>query len=430
MRRERISRGALAALLAVSLTGCGGQAGSQTPQAAEGFAPALDPQTRCVINVAGHYNNFESLEDEFNRFAEYYPNAELNYTYMDNYNGSIVPALSGDGAPDIFFVYPWMVGREEYQPLFDAAEDLADPSLGIDLSCIRQAILYTDGEGRVPMVPVFSSTYGMLVNEDIFEKEKIPVPRTYDQLLSACEALRKAGYPSPMMGHTRLLVYPLYFPYFCAGLQGDPEAVRALNEMGPGAGEYARDALELAEDFMERGYVDLEGCAQLENDYQAVILRFFEGDVPMMLASSGTVSGTEKRESLSESFQAHPFRYSFHPVPSTGEGGYFMDTVSMEFAVNRNSGDLPMVNEFMRFLVSADELGQMARMKRMVTPCNDMSLDGVYASFGELGADRIINVSQLGLGDTPDTQIRRAGNRVSIGSLTVDEAVAAFGTLE
>ena len=58
-----------------------------------------------------------------------------------------------------------------------------------------------------------------------------------------------------------------------------------------------RGALELVDDFMSRGYVDLDGCSQLENDYNAVIMRFFEGDVPMMMASANTVSGTEKRES-------------------------------------------------------------------------------------------------------------------------------------
>jgi len=142
------------------------------------------------------------------------------------------------------------------------------------------------------------------------------------------------------------------------------------------------------------------------------------------------VSGTEKRESLSEAFAAHPFRYSLYPVPSTEEGGYFLDTVSMAFAVNKNSKALDMANEFMRFLICTEELNQMAREKRMVTPCIDMSLDAVYTSFGALGQDQIIYISDLGLDDAPDTQVRRAGNRVSTGQLTVDQAVAAFGTFE
>ena len=149
-----------------------------------------------------------------------------------------------------------------------------------------------------------------------------------------------------------------------------------------------------------------------------------------MFASGNTVSGTEKRESQSEAFSAHPFRYSFYPVPSTEEGGYFINMISMGFAVNKNSRNLEMANEFMRFLVSAGELNRMAQAKRMVTPCVDMSLDGVYAAFGQVDVKRVINLSDLGLADTPDSQVRKAGWLVSNGNMTVDEAVEAFGSIE
>ena len=426
----RWARFALVMLLVLALAACGSSGKPKETEQKADFAPKLDTNTSCSIRVAGHYNNFEALEAEFNRFNQYYPNVELSYTYLDNYKKTIVSALGSEEAPDVFFVYPQMPTQPEYSALFEAAEDLSAESLGIDLSCIREAILYKDAEGHVPYVPVYSSTYGMLVNEEIFEKEKIAIPGTYTELIAACEALQKAGYASPIMGHPSMLVYPLYFPYFCGQIMGKDDVLSQLNALDPTAGEYMRGAMELAADFMGRGFVDQELCAQLENDYEAVILRFFEGDVPMMLASSGTVSGTEKRQSMSEAFTAHPFRYSFYPVPSTDQGGYFLETISMGFAVNKNSANLDMTNEFMRFLVSTSELNQMAQMKRMVSPCNDMSLDGVYAAFGKVPSDHIINLSRLGLGDEADTQVRKAGRKVSSGQLTVDEAVAAFGTLE
>ena len=325
-----------------------------------------------------------------------------------------------------------MVGLEQFQPMFASAEDLSDPALNIDLGCVREHLLHREEDGRVLSVPIYCETYGMLVNETLFEKENIPIPKTYEDLLAACEALKNAGYSSPMMGFngSNLLIYPLYFPYFLAQIRDDEAALSALNSMDASAGEYVRDSLELAADFMSRGYIDLDACNLLDKDYDPVILRFFEGDVPMMVAKGGTVSGTEKRESRSEAFTANPFRYSFHPIPSTPEGGYFMDAVSMGFAVNKNSQNLDMANEFMRFLITTEELNTMARAKRMVTPCADMSLDAIYAAFGELPEGHIINVAELGLESRPDAQARIAGWRVSNGLMTVDEAVAAFGTLE
>ena len=255
---------------------------------------------------------------------------------------------------------------------------------------------------------------------------------TYEGLTAACEALQKAGYANPVMAFngSNFLLLPLYYPYLCAQLWGNEAALADLNGMKPGAGEHLRGSLALVEDFMSRGFLSLEACGQLENDYNAVILRFFEGDVPMMLCSANTVSGTEKRESQSEAFSAHPFRYSFHPVPSTAEGGYFVNTVSMGFAVNSNSRNLEMANEFMRFLLASGGLNRMAQAKRMVTPCTAMSLDGIYAAFGQVDPGHVINLSEMGLADQADAQIKLAGWRVAGGQMTAEEAVASFGSIK
>ncbi|MBR6076470.1 MAG: carbohydrate ABC transporter substrate-binding protein, partial [Victivallales bacterium] len=312
-------------------------------------------------------------------------------------------------------------------------ENLADPSLGIDLSCIRENLLKKDANGQVLSVPVYTTTYGMLVNEDIFAKKKLTVPTTYAELLSVCETLKKAGYNDPILAYSKDsgdLLYPLFFPYFCGQIQGNEAALKELNEMKPEAGKYMRDALTLVADFMGHGYLDLKSCGALKDNYDAVILRFFEGDVPMMLASGNTVSGTKKRESKSEAFTARPFKYSFHPVPSTDKGGYFVNAISIGFGVNKHSKNLEMANEFMRFLVCTDELNQMAKAKRMVTPCADMSLDSVYAPFQNLDGRRFINISELGVNGGVSSQISKAGWQVSLGKMTVDEAVAAFGSMK
>ena len=235
----------------------------KTPKNA-GFTPKLDPQTACTINLAGHYENFEALETEFNRFNAFYPNVSLNYVYMDNYKNVISTALTSSEAPDIFFTYPSWTDRD-----YEAAENLADPALGIDLSCIRSSLLYQDAAGNVPTVPIYTTTYGMLVNEDIFAKENIPIPTTYDGLVSACEALKKAGYGSPVMAYNNGsdMLFPLFYPFFCAQIHGNENAIQEMNAMADGAGEYMRSALELAADFMSRGYVDLESCNQLKNNY-------------------------------------------------------------------------------------------------------------------------------------------------------------------
>ena len=421
----------LALCMAVPLTACGGK--TQENTAAE-FTPALDTDTSCSITVAGSYDNFEALETEFDRFNEIYTNVQLSYVKLDDYNNVLGTALEGNDKPNIFFSYAWMIGNEKYDSVIAHMEELSDSALGLDLDCIRPGLINHDAEGRVLLVPVFSRTYGMLVNNDLFEKEGLSIPTTWTELMAVCEGFRSKGYASPMMGYSlessSCFMNTVAYPLFAATLADNPEALALANELDPAAGEYMRPALEAVEQLIGNGCIDLGACDKIEDNYSEVIMRFFEGDVPMMICTGDTVSGTKKRESQSEAFTSAPFDYSFLPIPMTDDGGYFIDSPSLEFSVNKNCDDLEMTNEFMRFLITNKALNEMASVKRLVTPTSDLSFDSVYAPFGQVPADRIISPEVLGIKDPLTVQIRVAAFRVGTGEITVDEAVAMYGSFE
>ena len=417
--------------LIASLTACGEKPASGK---SEGFTPALDTNTECSISVVGNYDNFEALEAEFDRFNEIYPNVSLSYMKLDDYNNILATVLEGDDAPNIFFSYNWMMGNAKYDRVIAHTEDLSDPALRLDLECIRPGLLNHDKDGCVRMVPIFSRSYGMLVNNDLFEKEGLKVPTTYAELISVCEAFRDKGYSSPMMGYSQgsssCFMYTVAYPLFAAALSENADALALANDLDPKAGEYMRPALEAVENMINSGCIDLNECGKIEDNYTEVILRFFEGDVPMMICAGDTVSGTRKREAQSESFTASPFSYSFAPIPMTEEGGYFIDSPSIQFSVNKDCRDLEMTNEFMRFLVSTTELEEMASVKRLVTPTRDLSFDPVYASLSHVPAERTISPEAIGITDPLTVQIRVASYMVGRGEMSVDEAVAAYGSFE
>ena len=153
--------------MASLLASCGGGNPSGTE---EEFKPSLDTTTECSIRVDGDYGNFEALEAEFDRFKEYYPKVHLSYLKID---GSVADVLNGEEAPNIFFCHPKMIGNEQYASVVSHMEDLSDPALKMNLDCIRPNLLKRDSEGKVFMVPVFSRTYGTLINKDLFNKEGI-----------------------------------------------------------------------------------------------------------------------------------------------------------------------------------------------------------------------------------------------------------------
>ncbi len=84
----------------------------------------------------------------------------------------------------------------------------------------------------------------------------------------------------------------------------------------------------------------------------------------------------------------------------------------------------------MRFLITKEELNKMASVKRLVTPTTDLSLDSVYAPFGQVPPERIISPEVLGITDPLSIQIRLAAFQVGKGTVPVDEAVAMYGKFE
>lgn len=400
----------------------------------ETFKPSLDLETKCQIRVVGDYSNFEALEKEFDRFNQYYPNVALSYEKIDDYTNNLATVLEGNNKPNIFFSYAaWTAGDAKYSTIIPHMEDLSDVSLKMNLKCIRSGLINHDANNKVLMVPVFSRTYGTLVNNNLFKKEGINIPTTWNELLEACASFTNKGYKSPMMGYSlkdsSCLMNTIAYPSFVATLAPNPEVLKKANNLDPSAGEYMRDALNKVKQLVDNKAINIEECDKITDNYTKVILRFYEGDVPMMICAGDTVSGTKKREKESEAFINNPFEYSYLPIPLTDKGGYFIDSPSIQFSVNKDCENLDMTNEFMRFLIRTEELNNMASLKRLVTPTNELSFDPVYASFGKIPADRTFSPEALGIKDPLVKQLRVASYKVGRGDLTVDQAVAQYGSL-
>lgn len=420
---------ALSIVMAASLVACGGQ-----EKESDVFKPSMDVNAACNLKVVGSYDNFEALEAEFDRFNEYYPHVELEYVKVDDYNNNIANVLESNDRPNIFFSYTWMMGDSKYAPVVSHMENLSASPIQKNLDCLRPGLVNHDASGNVLMIPVFSRTYGTLVNNDLFKKEGLTVPTTWTQLVNTCNSFKEKGYVSPMMGYSlkssSSWMNTIAYPMFLAALANNPTALAQANNLDPAAGEYMRSALTMVQTLSTNGAFNMTECDKIGDNYNKVILRFFEGDVPMMVCAGDTVSGTKKRESQSEAFVKSPFEYSFVPIPVTEQGGYFIDSPSIQFSVNKNCENLDMTNEFMRFLVCEKELNEMATAKRLVSPTKVMSLESVYAPFGNVPAERTFSPEALGVKDTLATQIRIASYKVVKENLPIDDAIAQYGTFK
>lgn len=392
------------------------------------FEPKLPPETEGTVVIAGGYLNFEALEAEFDRFNEYYPNIYLSFEHLDDFNKTIRAAIKNTSAPDIYTTANWMLDKKEYDVLFEAAENLSEPSCGIKISAVQQELLYRHDGKKLLMVPVLSNTFGMLINENLFKKYNIAIPKTYEDLKTAAQTFKANGISTPILGYNNQkgMFYYFAFPYFCANIKTVPGSIPLLNSLSPEAGIFLKQALEYTQDLVKNKLINFEECNSMANEYNALIMRFFEGDIPILFSSADLVSGTKKRESQSGSFVKNPFEYSFHPIPIGEKETFFLNMPVIEFSVNKNSKNLKVANEFMRFLLTSPELNNLSKIKRLVTVSTDYSFDDMYSSFS---AATPIYFDTIGIFDSVVLQVRSALWNVANGNMTIEEAMASYGNL-
>ena len=88
-----------------------------------------------------------------------------------------------------------------------------------------------------------------------------------------------------------------------------------------------------------------------------------------------------------------------------------------------------MANEFMRFLISKKELNNMAGLKRLISPVDEFSDDELYSALSDIPDDKSFSDKDTGLLDPAVRQFRAAIYNVGNGKMTVDEAIAAYGSI-
>ena len=70
----------------------------------------------------------------------------------------------------------------------------------------------------------------------------------------------------------------------------------------------------------------------------------------------------------------------------------------------------------------------MAQNKGLMSPTKDLSFNSMYAAFGAVPEERILSPEVIGITDDAVIQLRMAVYGVGTGEMTIDDAIAAYGT--
>ena len=131
---------------------------------------------------------------------------ELIQETDDSVKGKTKTLVAANSVPDIFFSWTGTWGGNFIRG--DRAVDLT-PVMGPDTdwgktfaSAAAKAFVYN---GKYYGIPLYLDAKFMGYNKAIFAKVGVEVPKDFEELLTACDAIRAAGYTPISMGNNCLL---------------------------------------------------------------------------------------------------------------------------------------------------------------------------------------------------------------------------------
>ncbi|NNG02260.1 MAG: carbohydrate ABC transporter substrate-binding protein [Desulfobacteraceae bacterium] len=135
--------------------------------------------------------------DQVNRiiaaFNAKHPDIRIKFqpTNPPEYNATLRTQLEGGTAPDLFYLRSFATSRQLYEEKF--LEPLGDlPGLKENFTAATISPWATE-DGLAYGVPMMAVSHGIYYNTDIFNKLKLNIPDTWEQLMDAAKAVKKAG---------------------------------------------------------------------------------------------------------------------------------------------------------------------------------------------------------------------------------------------
>ena len=328
----------------------------------EGFTPALDTTAEISLNVVGDYGNFEALEQVILDFQAYYPNVTITYEQIPDFgSGFPLRCASGENL-DLFFMNSADCEHAYGDSLSEYALDLSTID-GIDFSAVNENAL-TGGQidGKQLLLPVFYQTGGLICNTTLLDSYGIAVPTSMSELAAACDALLEKGV-TPLYGADTIRGR-IFVGMVVSDILAADNSAELISEMESGTADASifDSAVALYQEWADKGYFNDEANT-LDDNYNAAILRFFEGDVPFLIGSSDTISGCRKREEKSEAFTANPFDYTYVMPSMNDSATNILFSTAQYFGIYNKSEHADYAQEFLRFMATRDELITLATVK-------------------------------------------------------------------
>ncbi len=329
-------------VMAVLLTAMAGWAGGR-PESAQPITLRVWHQWPNV-STDPQKADFDAAVAEWNKAN---PNIkiEVDTVTNDQYKPKIQTALSGNEAPDVFFIF----GGAFAQPFVESGKLLAlDPYLdqGYRDKLLRAVLTYITFNGKTYGLPTGMDTAWLFVNRELFQKNNVAYPKTFGDLVSAVKVFRQAGLTPIALGNKERWPIILLYESLAVrhgGQQAVVDALRNKKMALPAFLEAAQDLKTLVDAGAFRP--DVVGVSMFGEG----LLEFTQGKSPMLYHGSW-IGGALEAPDAAIKGKVDVVRF---PAVSGGAGSE-LDTWGGPFAffaVNSQSKHAKEAVEFLKSVV-------------------------------------------------------------------------------
>lgn len=372
--RRRIISGAVAALAALALVGCGGGEGTRN------LAVHDEGDDGLVVNFFSPMekaspdaeNTARTASDQTIAMAEEALGLTVAYRtytaedYQDKTYDEVCLDRVRSAKDDLYLL------NADAIVALGAEGELADLS---GLACaqnLREEVRAANTvDGRLVAIPQEVVAYGLFVNKDIFKECGLALPNTPEEFLEVCRVLKEKGYEVPL-GANRWWLETFVFAQAYAALYngGDVEAeVAALNAGEARYSDYMRPGFEFLKALMDRGYIDAENALKSEafegigegDDFMA-------GESPMAMAYWGAANTDTAYGNPSFTMEVIGFPSERGPMPVLSMTGYGV-------ASGAEHADEALAA--MDVMLSDEALQLYAETNRVISPSKNVAVDCV-----------------------------------------------------
>ncbi len=207
------------------------------------------------------------------------------------YKTKIKAMAAANELPDIFstwgggFSEPFV--KSNSVVALDVTEDMKN-------KMVNGALTNVTYDGKVYGLPFFLSCGALFINTELFDKNGVKAPTTWEELLTAVKTFKSKGItPMAVSGKDKWTI-AMYFDVMALRAAGPEKVTKTLTKKGSFKDPEFLNAANRFKELIDAGAFS-KGAAGVSNDEAEV--PFFDGKIPMMFKGSWTAGKAGSKDS-------------------------------------------------------------------------------------------------------------------------------------